>query len=125
MRLVLFVILGVAFVAAAATLWSSRFGRHVRFISRIRIQNDAGHEVRNVRLRLAHDDTDYVIKFPALVPGQGKVIDRRTSDLHAFDLSFDFDGKSVEANAGALATPGETFVVSIRPNGQVEGFYEF
>lgn len=116
-------------LAGAVYGYSTPYGRFIRNVGRAVVVNKSDDEVMFVRLSLAWSDrlgkNEWTIETDALAPGEERVVDVGTADLHVNEIKYSIKGREYRNVVAGLATSGTTVAVVIRGPNDVQSLTGF
>jgi hypothetical protein len=117
-------LVAVGLACAVGLGWDSFYGRFIRGISTVAVENRSGKRLHDVRLTVRWGDgNERTIVFNEMQPGEMRKLPVRTSDLYLRSLSFVLNGTAhAPQDAGGIACTGETAVFAIGPEGNVKWY---
>jgi hypothetical protein len=94
-----------------------------RVAPRIVLVNETGRALSRVRLVAFDTSGEHANSREELPPGGQVAVQVRTSDLYLREVSFTLEGRPVVHRPSGIACWGETFIVSVAPDGSIQRSY--
>jgi hypothetical protein len=125
MKIVTTVVLLCILVVGSIYLSHTRWGRFVRGISTIVVENNSSTALRHIRVSLLNSDLVRINKTcDKIAPGGCWAIPVHTSDLVLDRLDYNIGDTGCSYEKGGIACPGERFVISIKSTEDVTTRYD-
>ena len=105
--------------------WDTYWGRAIRGVSRLKVENLSPHVLDDVTI-LAQDagGRKHSSVAQRLQPGQTVRLDVRTSDLYLVSVTWNDQGTPKGFSEGGLACRGEVYVIELPEDGSARTHYE-